>query len=334
MSKRTSPAVIGGFVIGAILLLTLGFAIFGGSQLFTNTSRYVAYFDEPTDGLRVGANVLLNGVRIGYVSDIDLLFDRGNFSTLTQVTMDILEDSYIITDNGEYSGEVMTTAVEHETLVGMAGLRARLEVESFVTGQLWIELELDPRSTAVFRGVDPPYPEIPTEQSNIQEILTRLQDWVTEIQENIDIGELAALLTSTLEGLDDLAHSGDLRDTLAGINEIVNDDATQQLTANLGAAIAELRRATEEARALFRNTDGNIDAIAQDLGEIQERLGETFLEAERAIATARERFRGDSEQLYRLSATLDELERAARSMREFFDYLEQNPEALIRGKSE
>ena len=132
MSKRTSPAVIGGFVIGAILLLTLGFAIFGGSQLFTNTSRYVAYFEEPTDGLRVGANVLLNGVRIGYVSDIDLLFDRGNFSTLTQVTMDILEDSYVITDNGEYSGEVMTTAVEHETLVGMAGLRARLEVESFV----------------------------------------------------------------------------------------------------------------------------------------------------------------------------------------------------------
>ena len=121
MSKRTSPAVIGGFVIGAVLLLTIGFAIFGGTQLFANKSRYVAYFDEPTDGLRTGANVLMNGVRIGYVSDIDLLFDQRSFDTLTQVTIDILEDSYVITNEGEFVDEVMSTAVEHGTLIGTAG---------------------------------------------------------------------------------------------------------------------------------------------------------------------------------------------------------------------
>jgi paraquat-inducible protein B len=334
MSKRTSPAVIGAFVIGAVLLLTLGFAIFGGSQLFTKTSRYVAYFDEPTDGLRTGANVLLNGVRIGYVSDIDLLFDRSNFSTLTQVTMDILDDSYVIVDEGELSGEIMTTAVEHDTLVDMAGLRAKLEVESFVTGQLWVVLELDPTSTAVFRGVDPPYPEIPTQQSDMQQILVRLQDWLGEIQDHVNIGELAGLVTSVLEGIDEIAHSEDLRAAIAGINDIVNDDATQQLATELSAAIEELRLATTDARALIRNAEGNLDSIAADLGEIESRIGATLEEAERTLSTARQRFRGDSEQVYRLSATLDELERAARSMREFFDYIERNPEALIRGKSE
>ena len=70
------------------------------------------------------------------------------------------------------------------------------------------------------------------------------------------------------------------------------------------------------------------------MNEIQERIDATLAEAEKTLATARQRFRGDSEQLYRLSGTLAELERAARSMREFFDYIERHPEALIQGKPE
>ena len=334
MSKRTNPAVIGGFVIGAILLLTLGFAIFGGSQLFTSKSRYVAYFEEATDGLRVGASVLMNGVRIGYVSDIDLLFDRVSYTTLTQVTMEILQDSYIITHEGEFSDEIMYTAVAHDTLVGTAGLRARLKVESFVTGQLFIELEMRPTSALTFRGVDPPYPEIPTERSEVQQLLTRLDDWITEIGENVDLAELTSLLTSSLEGIDELANSKDLREAIAGANTLVNDEATQNLAKNLEATIKELDLAVADARTLFRNTGDNFESIAVDMGEIQERMDGAFLEAERALATARQRLRGDSEQLYRLSATLDELQRAARATAEFFDYLERNPESLLRGKQE
>lgn len=334
MSKRTSPAVIGAFVIGAILLLTVGFAIFGGSQIFTNKSRYVAYFDEPTDGLRVGSNVLLNGVRIGYVSDIDLLFDQVNFETLTQVTMEILEDSYVITNEGRFSDEVMSTAVEHETLVGIAGLRAHLEVESFVTGQLWIVLELEPDSVPVFRGAEPPYPEIPTVKSNIAKLLTRLEDWATEFRENVDIGELSRLLNSVLAGVDQLVHSQDLHEALAGLNGLVNDESTQAVARELQAALEEIRMAAADARALFRSAEGDIDAVAADVEKIQVRLETTLAATEQTLNTARQRLRGDSEQLYRLSMTLDELEKAARAMREFFDYMERNPEALLRGKSE
>ena len=334
MSKRTSPAVIGAFVIGAVLLLALGFAIFGGTQLFANKSRYVAYFDEPTDGLRTGANVLMNGVRIGYVSDIDLLFDQINFDTLTQVTIDILEDSYVITNEGEFSDEVMTTAVAHDTLIGTAGLRARLEVESFVTGQLWIVLELQPDTEAIFRAVDPPYPEIPTIRSDISEILTRLQDWVTEVQENVDIGELSKNINSVLGGMDELVHSDDLLSALAGINRFVNAEDTQALAGDLHAALEQMRMAAADARTLFSNAEVGIDSLAGDMSDIRERLDQTLAEAESTLSTARQRLRGDSEQLYHLSTTLDELQKAARAMRQFFDYIERNPEALLRGKSE
>jgi paraquat-inducible protein B len=334
MSKRISPAVIGAFVIGAVLLLTLGFAIFGGTQLFATKSRYVAYFDEPTDGLRDGANVLMNGVRIGYVSDIDLLFDQTSFDTLTQVTIDVLEDSYVITNEGEFVDEVMSTAVEHDTLIGTAGLRARLEVESFVTGQLWIVLELQPGSDAVFRAADPPYPEIPTMPSDMSEILTRLQDWVTEVQENVDIGELSRNINNVLSGMDELVHSEDLLDALVGINQFVNDEQLQDLAGDLQSVLAQIRLAAEDARTLFRNSEESVDSLADDMSAIQQRLDATLAEAENTLAEARQRLRGDSEQIYRLSATLDEVEKAARAMRQFFDYIERNPEALLRGKSE
>ena len=41
---------------------------------------------------------------------------------------------------------------------------------------------------------------------------------------------------------------------------------------------------------------------------------------------------GDTEQVYQLQATLGEVESAAKAVRNFFDYLERNPETLLRGK--
>jgi paraquat-inducible protein B len=65
---------------------------------------------------------------------------------------------------------------------------------------------------------------------------------------------------------------------------------------------------------------------------VLERLGETLLAAESTLNAARLQLRGDSEQVYQLQSTLKEVEGAAAAMREFFDYLERNPEALIQGK--
>jgi len=87
MSKQASPTVIGAFVVGAVILIATAFALFGGAQIFATKNRYVAVFAEPTNGLRVGANVMLNGVRIGYVSDIDLIIDDVHFETDTQVVL-------------------------------------------------------------------------------------------------------------------------------------------------------------------------------------------------------------------------------------------------------
>jgi len=334
VSKQSNPTVIGAFVIGAVVLIATAFALFGGSQIFAQKNRYVALFDEPTNGLRVGANVLLNGVRIGYVSDIDLLIDDVNFDTDTQVTLEILPEDYIMTTSGQMLGSDIASAIEHDVLINQAGLRAMLQIESFVTGQLRVELQFRPDTTPVMRGVDPPYPEIPTVTSNIQELVNKVQNWFTDVQENVDFGELSGRLIGVLKGMDELINSKDLHQSLEGLNQFINDSDTQQLSQSLQTALSDLRQSSADATAMFRNVDESVEDFFAEVDPVIDNLNAALAEAEQTLAVARTQLRGDSEQLHQLSQTLDELERAARAIREFFDYMERNPEALLRGKAE
>jgi paraquat-inducible protein B len=191
MSKQASPTVIGAFVVGAVILIAIAFALFGGAQIFATKNRYIAVFSEPTNGLRVGANVMLNGVRIvGYVSDIDLIIDDVSFETDTQVVLELINED-IKTKSGDELDSEFAARFNHERLIQEAGLRASLQMESFVTGQLSVALQLRPETEAVMRAVDPPYDEIPTVASNVQELLNNLQSWFAEIQENVDFRGLS-----------------------------------------------------------------------------------------------------------------------------------------------
>ena len=332
MSKKSSPAVIGAFVVGAVSLLALGVALFGGGELFKKRLNYVAYFEEQTKGLRVGSNVILNGVRVGYVSEIALLIDETKYETLTRVTLEILPDTYIPVRDGVPIAEDLRDVIPHDELIQQAGLRAQLEIESFVTGQLLVRLDLRPDTPIGLTGIESDYPEIPTIRSDIQELLARMQRWLANIRDNVDVDALAEGVTNALNGIAALTNSPDLHDSLAGLSELVNDEDVQNLGASLRQALDEVGNAASEATELFRNADSEIEDVAADLQPVLERLGETLLAAESTLNAARLQLRGDSEQVYQLQSTLKEVEGAAAALREFFDYLERNPEAMIQGK--
>ena len=334
MSKKTNPTMIGGFVMGAITLLAIGVALFGGAELFAKRVHFVAYFDEQTKGLRVGSNVVLNGVRIGYVSEIALLIDETEFETLTRVTMEILPDTFIPMREGQAIAADARGEIPHDTLVREAGLRAQLEVESFVTGQLLVALDLRPDTPIRMSGMDSEHPEIPTIRSNIQEMLARVQEWMAEIRDKVDIEALADGAADALTGFADLMESPDLHESLAGINALINDADTQELGTSLKFALDEVGAAAAEAETLFATADGDIHSLVADLGPVLKRLDEVLLTANQTLASARQQLRSDSEQSYQLQSALREVEGAAAALREFFDYLERNPEALIKGKQQ
>jgi paraquat-inducible protein B len=334
MSKKSNPVIIGGFVVGAVMLLAVGVALFGGAEIFSKRYNYVAYFEEQTKGLRVGSNVVLNGVRIGYVSEIALLIDETKFETMTRVTLEILPDTYIPISGGVPIEEGLREAIPHDTLIREAGLRAQLEIESFVTGQLLVRLDMRPDTPIQMAGIRSEHPEIPTIRSDIQVLLARMQAWLSNISDTVDIDALAQGFTNALMGFAALTNSPDLHESLAGLNAFINNEDTQALSASLTSLLDELGVAVTDASELFNRADTGMNTLVNDVLPVLQQLGDTLQTAERTLQAAQLQLRGDSEQVYQLQSTLKEVENAATALREFFDYLERNPESLIRGKRE
>ena len=195
-----------------------------------------------------------------------------------------------------------------------------------------VRLDLRPDTPIRMTGMESDYPEIPTIRSDIQELLARMQRWLANIRDNVDVDALAEGVTNALNGIAALTSSPELHESLAGLSELVNDEDVQNLGTSMRKALDDVSAAAAEATALFRSTDAEIENVAADLQPALKRLSETLLAAERTLDAARLQLRGDSEQVYQLQSTLKEVEGAAAALREFFDYLERNPEALIQGK--
>jgi paraquat-inducible protein B len=75
-------------------------------------------------------------------------------------------------------------------------------------------------------------------------------------------------------------------------------------------------------------------AIGDDLQKTIGELNKTLVSARGAVNSANALIEPNSMFSQQLSSTMEEMNRAARSMRVLTDYLERHPEALVRGKSE
>ena len=75
MARKPNPALLGAFVVGAVILAVVGLVIFGGGKFFRSTQSWVAYFDESIKGLAVGAPVTFRGVKVGAVTDVKVVVD-------------------------------------------------------------------------------------------------------------------------------------------------------------------------------------------------------------------------------------------------------------------
>ena len=331
MSKKSNPTVIGSFVLGAIVLFAIAVVLFGGADLLARKTRFETYFDGSVMGLRVGSNVLFRGVRIGFVQDIDLMVEIDTLEPRTRVILEILPDSFVVTRGGVPVGVSSHALVTPQELID-AGLRAQLGTESFVTGQLVVELDFLPDTPVVMRGKNLTYPEIPTVPSDVQEALGALREMMAQIRENLDIGQLVTDLQQAVSGANELMNSPDIRESLAGINRFVNSEDTQQIATQITGTLGELQAAIDDMRTLIRNVDGQLQPMGRDLRQAIAQLDDTLGAAEDTLRSATAQLQGESELSYELAATLSELKDAARTLRVFLDYLERNPEALLRGK--
>jgi len=306
VSQKANPTLVGAFVLGGIVLVVVALAMFGGGRFFTEKVTYVAFFDEPLSGLSVGARVNFRGVKVGEVRDIQVIVGED---------LSVRIPVYLRLQRGrirEAGGDVLPEDDLIEKLIAR-GLRAQLEVASLVTGQIQIQLDFAPDQPPEYTDTKLGIPEMPTIRSSLAQI--------RETIESLSIDELLANAQLLLSGLNDLVHSPDLKGSLHGLNQGIKD--LQSL----------ITAAKDQIDPLSNRFKGTLDEADVTLRSMQDTLAvarEVLDTAEDSLGVVGE----ESTLRYELERALDEVTSAARSVRVLADYLERNPDALLRGKAE
>ena len=197
MIRKVNKTVIGVFVVGALVLLMVAIVVFGSGELFKRTSKFVLYFDGSVKGLAIGAPVMFRGVSIGTVKNISLIYDSKAGTIMLPVIVEI--------EQGRIKGAPSFGDLGGDKKMIALGLRGKLEVQSFLTGQLMISFDFYPDKPVKLRGILKQYPELPT--------LATSPD-ILEVMNEIPIKEIAKNLESASQGLNKLANSSGLQRSL------------------------------------------------------------------------------------------------------------------------
>jgi paraquat-inducible protein B len=322
MSKPANKTLIGAFVAGSAVLAVAAVIIFGSGRLFKHTFVNVMYFQGSVKGLNVGSPVTFRGVRIGSVSRIELRYNAKDLTFLIPVYVEIDPDKMV------YVGHAPGT--QHTTDLIRKGLRAQLEMQSLVTGQLGINLDLYSRDKpAVLFGLDTRYDEIPTIPSDLEQLTRKVQ--------SLPVQDLFDRLLSVSKGLDRLVNAPDTQETVQSVNRTVKElrQTIQAVNRQIDPIMVNVRMSTDSLRSASKNIDL---ALAGDRGlpfKIDKTLGDArsaLKQAEKTLQTAEALITDKSSMLDDADAALVEVSDAARSFRLLSDYLERHPESVIWGK--
>jgi paraquat-inducible protein B len=281
--------------------------MFSSGRYFHKTYRYVLFFSSSVNGLRVGAPVKFRGVEVGSVEDIRLQLDTNTQVQHIPVIIEVDPDK--LTSRGGSTTilndpRVFESAIDH-------GLRGQLQLESIVTGVLFVALDLFPGSPAHL--VQQPgrqkyrYREIPTQPAALAEA----RGAVTKVLANLEQVDFKGFVDSATRAV-------------TAVNQLVSSP-------DLKAAFQRMNDAAANVSRLAVTLDSNVKSLS---GDIRVTSGE----ARTAIKQATEAIRqtqatiNDPPTIYEFNRSLKEIAAAARSVRLLTDYLEGNPRALLFGK--
>ena len=318
MTEKPHTVAIGAFIIGA-LLIALSVVVFViGSGIGSDKRSVVMVFDGSVKGLSVGAPVALRGVQVGQVTNIELVLQ----SETTELIM--LVEAEIIGKNVRRSGNARGDLIEELIARGM---RAQLNLQSLLTGLLYVQLDFHPESPLALADIDSPNLQIPT-------IPTELQRLTRQI-ESVDFAGMAINVEAIVNSLNEVMDREEVRNLPARLEQAVasvtglSDQLREQLT-TLGPRMEKL---LESATVTAEKAGTELPRLSSLAGDSVARVEDAMIAFEQAMLEINGLVSPDSATTYQLNKALEELARAGRALQLLARTLEEQPEALIRGKS-
>ena len=247
--------LIGLFVCVSLAAVVLMAAHFIRSKFSEDVSTVVMYFDESVKGLDVGAPVLFKGVKIGEVTQVKLNANLDTMEFLIPVYAKIYNGSSLVTN--------MHDEQERLDVFIKDGLRAQLAINSVITGQLLIELDMFPKTKSVLHAKIEDVYEIPTIGSPFAEIskslqvmpITQIAQDLHSITQTID-KELPSLLTRLNESMEIFDHI---------LKE--NKNNTSKMVFELGNAAQNVSTAAQSLNAAFGDNASNLSTMIENFSQ-------------------------------------------------------------------
>jgi paraquat-inducible protein B len=323
MSMRANPTAIGVFLIGALVLTVAGTVTLVSATWFESRTTFASFFQESVNGLERGAPVKFQGVPVGNVTRILIQIDERDRTFQVPVEYEI-DLTRLTSQLGTFVDLADETVLRRQIA---QGLRAQLQMESMVTGKLYIELsyrqdppppDLEVRPTA--------WPEIPTTPSLLAALGTgagsmvadvlRILFQVNQMLEDVDMPQINAAVVASAEAVERLVDSPEIRAALAQV---------PGMTVQVNQTMARIALLMERAGAAIDPLQLRIEGTATEMTATLEALRRTLEDTQGLLST-------DSGVGYGLQDALSSLRDAADALSLLINSLDQNPDMLVRGR--
>jgi len=320
MNEKPHTVAIGSFIVGALLIAISGLIFIGGSGFGSDRNKVVMVFDGSVKGLSVGAPVALRGVQIGQVTDIQLIFDTDTVDVIMVVEAELSNQN--VRRKGSATEDDFT-----EELIAR-GMRAQLNTQSLLTGLLYIQLDFFPDTAINLADIESRYIQLPTVPTELERLTREL--------ESVNWAQLA----------------NDMKDIAAGINQFIGSEEFQALPAGLTSALASYEKLSDDIQLLLTTSGPKFNRVLDSTGDTVETfnnelpkfsalaeenlnlLDDALIAFQEAMTEIDALVSADSATTYELNKALRELAQAGRALQLLAKTLEEQPEAMIRGKRE
>jgi paraquat-inducible protein B len=278
----------------------------------------------------------MKGVQVGRVRDVHLRFVPSTASLETPVTIEI-DPRLMSFDVRDPMTRAELRAQVNDALGRMVnkGMRAALATSLVLPGASAVTLDFvaRPGTGRLVTTSEPPIIPAASAGSGIEGALSAVNDVAARIR-NLPIEEIAGHLRSTAQRMDSLVHDPVLDQSLQRLNRSLAD--VERITAttreNIGPVVRSVRNAATSAENAAKTVEATATTASQSVAPIVESLRNAAGSAEAAAARAEQLMGSSARQNYDLGELIKELTRAAEAVRGLASYLEENPDALLKGR--
>jgi paraquat-inducible protein B len=319
------------FLVGAIIILFASLVLFGSGRFFRQTSELLLSFQEPVNGLEVGAPVKLMGVTIGQVKDIAVGLTAEDKAVLINVIIEIDRDrSQAAVKNRPV---LLGDRQRFETAVREVGLRGQLDILSLLSGQLYVALEIFPDQPGfqLHQEATHGYWEIPTLPSTKRQLI---QSAVTSLNNfaQFDFQGTSEELRGLMAEVRTAVAQAEVRKLSANLNRTLDQLVELLATPELKVAITNLNSAMVKLDRLGDTLNTRVDPLLATAEADLKKAGVMFDTAIQTLERLQAQVEPESNLSRELIRTLDEASTTLSVLRQLAEEIRRNPNSIITGR--